>query len=173
MSQLLEKGNKERRKFKDLLDVLKGEELVKEVSVVETRIYRKKKLKHSMDYINTPEKAGIFGKMLFKKYYDREYVYVLGVSAKFEPLCVHLLSMGGHSSSLVDPTRVFTFAMLSSAHSIVLYHNDISGISLPSREDEIVTKRIKECGQLLGIPLADHLIICNEEYYSMKEGGYL
>lgn len=103
----------------------------------------------------------------------QEYLYAIAFSSKMEPLAVTLLSMGGLSSTMVDPGRVFSFAILSGANSIILFHNHVSGDPSPSKEDENVTRRIRDCGKLIGIQLADHIIIGESRYYSMKEGGII
>jgi DNA repair protein RadC len=55
----------------------------------------------------------------------------------------------------------------------MLFHNHISGNPAPSKEDENVTRRIRDCGNLMGIQLVDHIIIGESSYYSMKEGGII
>ena len=56
---------------------------------------------------------------------------------------------------------------------IVLLHNHPSGNSTPSKEDDEVTERIAGCGQMIGIPLSDHIIIGDQNYYSYRESGLL
>ena len=64
-------------------------------------------------------------------------------------------------------------ALLIGASMIILCHNHPSGSSKPSREDIIMTQKIKEAGELIGIPLADHLVIAGDDYYSFMENGLL
>ena len=54
---------------------------------------------------------------------------------------------------------------------MILCHNHPSGDPSPSKEDILITKRLKECGTLLGIEVLDHIIIGNETYISLKEKG--
>lgn len=67
--------------------------------------------------------------------------------------------------------RLLEKVMMSvgSAIQIVLMHNHPSGDPSPSAEDDAVTKRVAECGALLGIPLVDHIIIGDSTYYSYRE----
>jgi DNA repair protein RadC len=159
--------------FDDVLETLSRNGDIKSISLVETRLYSKKSKKYTAKYASTVEKAAQLGRTLFKSYYDREYLYAIGFSSKMEPLSATLLSMGGLSSTLVDPGRIFSFAILSGANSFMLFHNHISGNPAPSKEDENVTRRIRDCGNLMGIQLVDHIIIGESSYYSMKEGGII
>ncbi len=159
--------------FADVLETLTCNKEIKSIALVETRLHRKKSKSYTHQHASTVDKAALLGRSLFKSYYDREYLYAIAFSSKMEPLAVTLLSIGGLSSAIVDPGRVFSFAILSGANSIMLFHNHISGDPSPSKEDENVTCRIRDCGNLMGIQLTDHIIIGEATYYSMKEGGIL
>lgn len=64
--------------------------------------------------------------------------------------------------------------ILALAHSIVAVHNHPSGNPAPSNEDITVTKRLKEVGALLGIPLLDHIVVGElGSYHSFKDTGLL
>lgn len=73
----------------------------------------------------------------------------------------------------MHPREVFKEALKNSAASIIVCHNHPSGDPTPSKEDINVTKRIKECGNIMGIELLDHIIIGDNKYISLKERGYL
>ena len=64
---------------------------------------------------------------------------------------------------------MFKSAILSNADGIILLHNHPSGSCAPSREDCRVTKRLMEAGELMGIPVKDHVIVAGNEYYSFLE----
>lgn len=159
--------------FSDVLETLSCNKDRESISLVETRLYRKKLKSYTPQYATNVDKAVLLGRALFKAYYDREYLYAIAFSSKMEPLAATLLSIGGLSTAIVDPGRLFSFAILSGANSIMLFHNHVSGDPSPSKEDENVTRRIRDCGQLMGIQLTDHIIIGKSTYYSMKEGGIL
>lgn len=78
-----------------------------------------------------------------------------------------VLSHGNLSEVLVHPREVFHFAIKNKAHSLIVVHNHPSGDARPSRADLAITKQLCSCGQLLGIPLVDHLIIGKESYFSI------
>ena len=73
----------------------------------------------------------------------------------------------------VHPREVFKEAIKRSAASIICVHNHPSGDPTPSREDIDVTKRLAECGRIIGIELLDHLIIGDQKFVSLKEKGYV
>ncbi len=84
-----------------------------------------------------------------------------------------LITVGSSNASLVPPGEVFKAALKKGAEFIILLHNHPSGNPEPSREDMIVTQRIRECGELLEIPLMDHIIIGDNCYFSFQERGYI
>ncbi len=77
------------------------------------------------------------------------------------------------NASIVHPREVFREAFRRSAASIICLHNHPSGDPTPSREDIEVTRRLKECGRMIGIEILDHIIIGDKKYVSLKEKGYL
>jgi DNA repair protein RadC len=81
--------------------------------------------------------------------------------------------IGSLNASIVHPREVYKEAFRRSAASIICIHNHPSGDPAPSREDIEVTKRLVECGRIIGIELLDHLIIGEHKYVSLKEKGYV
>ncbi len=79
------------------------------------------------------------------------------------------ISFGGVSGTLVDPKIVFKKAIESLASSIILIHNHPSGNLKPSEVDIRLTKRLKESGTLLEIPIFDHLIFTDHGYFSFLD----
>ena len=77
------------------------------------------------------------------------------------------------NASIVHPREVFREALRRSAASIICLHNHPSGDPTPSREDIEVTRRLSECGKMIGIEILDHIIIGDKRYVSLKEKGYL
>ncbi len=83
------------------------------------------------------------------------------------------VSRGSLDQSLVHPREVFSPALRESAASMVLVHNHPSGDPEPSQEDRIVTHRLVEAGQLLGIPVVDHVVVARRGYTSFGQRGWL
>lgn len=79
----------------------------------------------------------------------------------------HLVSVGTLTSSLVHPREIFCKAIEDRAASVVMAHNHPSGMLTVSEQDREVTGRIRDVGELIGIPLDDHLIITTDGYVSV------
>jgi DNA repair protein RadC len=103
---------------------------------------------------------------------DREYLYVLLLSTKNHVLAVELVSMGSLSASIVHPREVFKPAIVHSAAAIVVAHNHPSSDPTPSPEDIAFTRRLAQAGELLGIRVLDHIIVCDGSYASLREAGH-
>lgn len=104
---------------------------------------------------------------------QKEKFMVLVVNNKNMLLKKALISMGTVSESIVHPREVFRDAIREGGSAIIIAHNHPSGVLSPSKEDLLTTKRIKEAGKIIGIPLLDHVIITNNSYLSLKENGNL
>ena len=83
----------------------------------------------------------------------------------------HTISSGGKTATIVDPSEVMRQAVLHEASSILLLHNHPSGNTKASTADIQLTKRLAECGKLLGIPIDDHVIIAGYQFVSLRSEG--
>lgn len=83
------------------------------------------------------------------------------------------ISKGTVNASIVSPRELFIEALQKNAVSIILLHNHPSGDPEPSREDILVSQRVFEAGNMIGVELLDHIIIGDNCYVSLKEQGYL
>ena len=83
------------------------------------------------------------------------------------------VSQGGLSGTVADPKVIFQVAIKSNACSIILAHNHPSGNLKPSEADIQLTRKLKEAGVLLDLPVLDHLIVSSEGYYSFADEGLL
>jgi len=82
-------------------------------------------------------------------------------------------SEGGLAASIVEPRAVFKQAILDNAAAVICLHNHPSGNPEPSREDIRITRQLVEAGQLMGIPVHDHLIIAGRQHTSLAERGVM
>jgi DNA repair protein RadC len=82
-----------------------------------------------------------------------------------------LVSQGTLTASLVHPREVFRPALRESAAALVLVHNHPSGDPAPSAEDREVTARLVRAGELLGVPVIDHVVVAERGYTSLRETG--
>lgn len=107
------------------------------------------------------------------RFLSQEHFVCLYLNTKNQVIHKQTIFIGSLNASIVHPREVFREAFKRSAASIIALHNHPSGDPTPSREDIEVTKRLAECGKIIGIDLLDHLIIGENKFVSLKEKGYL
>ncbi|MEY3052419.1 MAG: hypothetical protein RLY31_2204 [Bacteroidota bacterium] len=83
------------------------------------------------------------------------------------------ISIGGTDATVVDARIVFRRALESKAVGLIVCHNHPSGTLRPSQADIDLTRRLKSSGDLLGIPILDHLIVSDQGYYSFMDEGQI
>ncbi len=103
----------------------------------------------------------------------QEEVYLLGLDAKCKVLGCVKLSTGSVNSAGLSIRKVVECALNMKASSVVLAHNHTSGIAVPSQEDIRTTKSISHALDLVGVYLADHVVVADEDYVSMAESGLI
>ena len=84
-----------------------------------------------------------------------------------------MVSQGGLSGTVIDVRIILKMALDKLACSIILCHNHPSGNLIPSEADKEITKKIKEAGKHMDIPVLDHLIIGNDSYFSFADEGLI
>ena len=104
---------------------------------------------------------------------DREGFAVLFLNARACPIGAELVSVGSLNGAIVHPREVFKGAILASAAAIICGHNHPSGDPEPSAEDISITRRLAECGALLGIEVKDHIVIGAASVVSLRARGIL
>jgi DNA repair protein RadC len=104
----------------------------------------------------------------------REYFYVMLLNRSNRVLGISTISMGGMSGTVADPKIIFQLALKAVASSVILVHNHPSGNTQPSETDLRLTRKLKNAGQFLDLPVLDHLILTPEDgYLSMADQGLL
>ncbi len=103
----------------------------------------------------------------------QEHFLVLSLNGAHEVLRLRVISQGILDRTIVHPREVFVDPLSDRAAAIVCAHNHPSGNTDPSSEDRELTRRLKESGELLGIPLLDHVIFTQSGYYSFLEKGII
>lgn len=104
---------------------------------------------------------------------DKEKILLLSLDNKLHLIEKYVLSIGTVNASLLSPREVFVRALKCQASYIMLLHNHPSGDAMPSRQDILITDKIKEAGELVEISVIDHIIIGSGCYTSLKEKGLL
>lgn len=102
---------------------------------------------------------------------DREMVCAIHLTSKNHPISMTFCSMGSINQSIISPREIFKSAILSNAAAIIIAHNHPSSDCTPSRDDVQVTRRMVACGELMDIPVLDHIIISGYtgNYFSFQE----
>ena len=101
----------------------------------------------------------------------QEHFIALYLDTKNKIITESLVSKGTLNASIIHPREIFNPAIKVSANSIILLHNHPSGDPSPSNEDELVTKNLIAAGDLIGIPILDHIIVGDTSFISLKEKG--
>jgi DNA repair protein RadC len=104
---------------------------------------------------------------------DREHFVILILDVKNKVIGINTVAIGTLSYCSVHPREVFKAAVVANAALIIMIHNHPSGNPHPSSDDLALTARLKEAGDILGIPVVDHIVLGDENYYSLKEAGNL
>lgn len=103
---------------------------------------------------------------------DREWFVMLALDARNRLIGANVVSVGSLNTTLAHPREVFKAAILLNAAAIVVAHNHPSGESQPSADDDAVTSRLCEVGELLDMPLHDHVIVTPDgRFYSYRDEG--
>jgi len=104
---------------------------------------------------------------------ERETALLLLLDNRLNLIAEYTLSLGTVKATLLSPREIFVKAVKEKAVYVMLLHNHPSGNPEPSGNDSGITEQIKAAGALLDIPLIDHIIIGDNNFYSYKENGVL
>lgn len=102
-----------------------------------------------------------------------EHFDVIGLSTKNHVVFKENISIGSLNASIVHPREAFKGLIRRSCASCILVHNHPSSDPIPSDEDILLTKKLVECGSIIGIEVLDHIIVGADGggYFSLKEQG--
>ena len=104
---------------------------------------------------------------------DKEHFVLFALNNKNRFVGFKVISTGSLTASLVHPREVYRAAIFLDAAAVIFCHNHPSGDPAPSPEDIEITRRLKECGELFGIKILDHVILGEERFFSFSERGLL
>ena len=103
----------------------------------------------------------------------KEHFLVLTLNGAHQVIRLRIVSIGIMNRCIVHPREVFLPAIQDGSVAVIIAHNHPSGQLEPSEEDKAITKRLVDAGQILGIPVLDHLILSRKGFFSFLEGGLL
>lgn len=98
-----------------------------------------------------------------------EHFVVLVLNMKHRVVCRQTIGIGSIGEVTIHPREVFRAAIMSGGAAVVLIHNHPSGDPNPSGEDLLLTRRMVQAGQLLGIQVLDHVVIGDGCFRSIAE----
>ena len=138
------------------------------IPIVKLKMVKEKTLPYGGARLNNAKKVAAVANLVLAGA-DREYLLVLSVNTKNQPIALEIVSIGSVDTAFAVPREVFKHAVLSNAAGILLVHNHPSGDCKPSKEDMHITERMERAGEILGIPVIDHVVLGEGEFYSFKE----
>lgn len=125
----------------------------------------KKKISSSIDVFE------YFSGILSDSNYESFYILMLNRANKV--IREIQISEGGLSGTVADPKKIFKVALEQNASAIILCHNHPSGNIKPSDADIKLTQKLRSAGEMLDLPVIDHIILGEENYYSFADEGKL
>ncbi|WP_173276446.1 MULTISPECIES: DNA repair protein RadC [unclassified Streptococcus] len=99
----------------------------------------------------------------------QEHLVALYLNTQNQIIHQQTIFIGSATRSIAEPREILHYAIKHMATSLILVHNHPSGAVAPSRNDDHVTKLVKEACDLMGIVLLDHLIVSHSSYFSYRE----
>ena len=103
----------------------------------------------------------------------KEHFLLLTLNGSHEIIQIHVVSIGTLNRTLIHPREIYGTAIREDAAAIIVCHNHPSGNCEPSEEDIDVTHNLERVGEIMGIELLDHIIVCRESYYSFLDNKML
>jgi DNA repair protein RadC len=122
--------------------------------------------------LKTPRELAEYLLPLYGGHREERFGIVM-LDSKYRLLRSDTISIGTLDASIAHPRDIFRAAAIGSAFCIALFHNHPSGDPAPSRDDVALTARLVAAGDLLEIPVVDHVILGAGRYYSFRSEGVL
>ena len=111
----------------------------------------------------------ILTRLSFIRNKRQEYFLCFSLDSGGRVITRRVVTIGLLDMALAHPREVFSGPLKDRAASVIVAHNHPSGDSAPSKEDIKTTQQLIAAGQLLGVPLHDHIIVVREGYYSFRQ----
>lgn len=122
--------------------------------------------------LDTRERIGEYFRDIFIAH-PAEVMYQLCLDAKGRKLDLCKVGEGDVGSVGLNVRRILENALRTRAVLVVLAHNHPSGVALPSHDDKVATRMVREALETMGVRLVDHVIVADNDYVSMAESGLL
>lgn len=121
-------------------------------------------------YMNelSPVSQDILTRLNFIRHKKQEYFVCFSLDSNHQVITRRVVTIGLLDVALVHPREVFAGPLKDRAAAVIVAHNHPSGDATPSEEDMRTTRQLVAAGQLLGIPLSEHLIVTVGKFYSFR-----
>ncbi len=130
------------------------------------------KAAQKQEKIGGPEDVARYAAPLLR-FEQKEHFLVMLLDVRNRVLAMPTVSIGSLTASVAHPREIFREAIRYSAANMILIHNHPSGDPTPSREDLQLTRQMMKAGEIMGIPVLDHVIIAGDGFLSIKEANCL
>lgn len=175
-TNVVELSKKILRKFKDKISNLNIESLKKINGLGETKACQiiacfelaKRFLRVGMSQ-QLESAQEIFNSLTEIRNSKKEQLIVIYLDSRKREISREVISVGTLSANLVHPREIFEPAVKNLAAGIILVHNHPSGDADPSENDLKITQQLIKAGDIMGIEVVDHLVVCQDSYYSFKD----
>ncbi len=105
------------------------------------------------------------------RYREQECLVAIFLDIRNQVIRVETISVGTLSGSPARPREIFKEALAHGSAALIVCHNHPTGDPTPSQEDIVLTQRLRQAGELMSVPLLDHIVIGNGRYVSLKDAG--
>lgn len=102
-----------------------------------------------------------------------EELWCLALGPALNLIAMNMIFRGTVDSCIAHPRDIFRFACVKNASQLLVAHNHPSGDPIPSKQDIEFTRKLIKIGQLIEIPVVDHIILTKHNYFSLAESGLL
>lgn len=105
-----------------------------------------------------------------------EHTWAFCLNTRMQCIGIFEIAKGTQDACILSAGQVICRALLCGANHVIVAHNHPSGEAKPSQFDEVLTKRLKDAGELCDIKLMDHVIVSGarrEGYFSFAESKLL
>ncbi len=125
--------------------------------------------KHKIQVLNADDVYSIMQQILLRERKidrNKEHFWIVCLTHSNTISLIELISLGSATATIIEPTEVFGFALQKQAAKLIMVHNHPSGTLQPSTNDISITERMMAIGKFLNLPVIDHLIISEKDYFS-------
>lgn len=153
------------------LSKIKGVGTIKAITILAS-IELGKRVNNKEIALNMPLTTGEKVHASFKRLFiseKQEKLLSIFLDSKKRLISYKIMFIGTLDRSIIHPREIFNEAIKVHASSIIIMHNHPSQDITPSKEDIEITKKLQECGNIIGIPILDHLITNGKDYYSFYD----